>query len=49
MLTKHTHRNTIRMAPPFIIERAEIDWAVDRIEEALEGVCEDIIEPLTAF
>jgi ornithine--oxo-acid transaminase len=48
ILTKHTHRNTIRMAPPFIIEKSEIDWAVDRIEEVLEEVRHDATEPLLA-
>jgi ornithine--oxo-acid transaminase len=35
VLTKDTHRNTIRFAPPFIINEAEIDWAVDRVAEVL--------------
>jgi ornithine--oxo-acid transaminase len=48
ILTKHTHRNTIRMAPPFIIEKSEIDWAVDQIEEVLEEVRYDVTEPLLA-
>ena len=28
ILTKETHRNTIRMAPPFVIEKKQIDQAV---------------------
>lgn len=48
ILTKDTHRNTIRMAPPFVIEEWEIDWAVDRIEQVLDEVLEDIAEPLAA-
>ncbi len=35
VLTKDTHRNVVRFAPPLVIERAEIDWAVERIGEAL--------------
>ena len=35
VLTKDTHRNTIRFTPPFIINEAEIDWAVDRVAEVL--------------
>jgi len=35
ILTKDTHRNTVRFAPPLTIERGEIDWAVGEIEAAL--------------
>ncbi len=35
ILTKDTHRNTVRFAPPLTIERSEIDWAVNEIESAL--------------
>jgi ornithine--oxo-acid transaminase len=35
VLTKDTHRNTIRFAPPFVIEEAQIDWAVDRLQRVL--------------
>ena len=38
VLTKETHRNTVRMAPPFVIEKHEIDEAVD----CLAGVLDDI-------
>jgi ornithine--oxo-acid transaminase len=46
VLTKDTHRNTIRFAPPFIINEAEIDWAVDRVEEVLGENFESTVEPL---
>ncbi|MEO6382115.1 MAG: aminotransferase class III-fold pyridoxal phosphate-dependent enzyme, partial [Nitrobacter sp.] len=36
VLTKDTHRNTIRFAPPLIIEESEINWAVDRVAEVLD-------------
>jgi ornithine--oxo-acid transaminase len=36
VLTKDTHRNTIRFAPPLTITPAEIDWAVDRLTDVLE-------------
>jgi ornithine--oxo-acid transaminase len=48
ILTRDTHRNTIRMAPPFIVDRAEIDWAVDQIERVLNEALEDTVEPLGA-
>jgi ornithine--oxo-acid transaminase len=46
ILTKETQRNTIRLAPPFIIKKSDIDWAVDRIEQVLGDVVEDVAEPL---
>jgi ornithine--oxo-acid transaminase len=36
VLTKDTHRNTIRFAPPLTIDEQQIDWAVDRLTEVLE-------------
>jgi ornithine--oxo-acid transaminase len=38
VLTKDTRRNTIRFAPPLIIDEAQVDWAVDRLAEVLEDV-----------
>jgi len=35
VLAKETHGNTIRLAPPLIITEAELDWALDRIEDVL--------------
>jgi ornithine--oxo-acid transaminase len=35
MLCKETHQHTIRFAPPLVIERAEVDWALERIEKVL--------------
>jgi ornithine--oxo-acid transaminase len=37
LLCKETHENVIRFAPPLIIKREEIDWALDRIEPVLAG------------
>jgi ornithine--oxo-acid transaminase len=33
ILTKETHETVIRFAPPLVITRAQIDWAVERIAE----------------
>jgi len=33
VLVKDTHGSTIRLAPPLVIEEADLDWALDRIEE----------------
>jgi ornithine--oxo-acid transaminase len=35
ILAKETHETVLRIAPPLIIERGEIDWAVRGIEEVL--------------
>jgi ornithine--oxo-acid transaminase len=35
ILVKETHEMVLRFAPPLVITREEIDWAVDRIEEVL--------------
>lgn len=35
VLCKETHDVVIRIAPPLVITREEIDWAVERIEKAL--------------
>lgn len=47
VLTKDTHRNTVRFAPPFIIEEAEIDWAVDRVEETISQIAKNIVKPVS--
>jgi len=31
ILSKETHESVVRLAPPLVITRAEIDWAVERI------------------
>jgi ornithine--oxo-acid transaminase len=36
LLCKETHESTIRFAPPLIIRKEEIDWALERIEPALK-------------
>lgn len=36
ILCKETHDHVIRVAPPLIIKREEIDWAVERIAKVLE-------------
>ena len=35
ILCKETHEKTLRLAPPLIITKAEIDWAVDQIKDVL--------------
>jgi ornithine--oxo-acid transaminase len=38
ILCKETHDNVIRFAPPLVITREEIDWALERIERVLQPV-----------
>jgi len=40
LLCKETHVNTIRFAPPLVITRDEVDWALERIEPVLASVRE---------
>ncbi len=35
LLCKETHENVIRFAPPLIITRSQLDWALERIESVL--------------
>lgn len=35
VLAKETHWNIIRLAPPLVISKDEIDWALERIEQTL--------------
>ncbi len=35
MLSKETHETVVRLAPPLVIGKAEIDWAVDQIRDVL--------------
>ena len=35
ILCKETHDHVIRIAPPLVITRAEIDWAFERIQRVV--------------
>ncbi len=37
LLCKETHENVIRFAPPLVIGREDLDWALERIGRVLEG------------
>ena len=37
VLCKETHENVIRFAPPLVITREELDWALERVEKVLEN------------
>ncbi len=36
LLCKETHENVIRIAPPLVITREEVDWALTRLERVLK-------------
>ena len=36
ILCKETHEYVIRIAPPLVITREEIDWAFERIKKVIE-------------
>jgi ornithine--oxo-acid transaminase len=36
LLSKETHETVVRLAPPLVIDRAQIDWAVTQIDEVLK-------------
>ncbi len=38
LLCKETHENVIRLAPPLVIKKDEIDWAYERIKKILENL-----------
>jgi ornithine--oxo-acid transaminase len=38
VLSKDTHHTVVRFAPPMVIERDTLDWALDRFEEVLAEI-----------
>jgi ornithine--oxo-acid transaminase len=38
VLSKDTHDTVVRLAPPLVIARADLDWALDRFEEVLRDI-----------
>lgn len=37
LLCKETHENVIRFAPPLVIEKDDLEWAVNHIKDVLKG------------
>ena len=35
LLCKETHENVIRFAPPLVIKKDEVDWAMEQFEAVL--------------
>jgi ornithine--oxo-acid transaminase len=38
VLSKETHDTVIRLAPPLVIQRHDLDWALDRFEEVIRDL-----------
>ena len=43
MLCKDTHGHTIRISPPLVITRDEVDWALERIAAVLTAPTPDVV------
>ncbi|KGX87780.1 ornithine--oxo-acid transaminase [Pontibacillus litoralis] len=37
LLCKETHETVIRFAPPLVIDKEDLDWAIDKIKQVLAG------------
>jgi ornithine--oxo-acid transaminase len=40
LLSKETHHTVVRLAPPLVIGKAELDWAIRQIREVIAGIDE---------
>ncbi len=40
ILTKETHHTLIRLAPPLVIERADLDWAIEQISACFSAAAQ---------
>ena len=38
LLSKETHTTVVRLAPPLVISKAEIDWAITQLREVLQEI-----------
>ena len=38
LLCKETHKSVIRFAPPLMISKKELDWAIDKIIKVLNSI-----------
>jgi ornithine--oxo-acid transaminase len=48
VLAKDTHAQVIRLAPPLIVERSELDWLVVQLRAVFDAGSRDVGD-LTAF
>ncbi|CAN5161601.1 ornithine--oxo-acid transaminase [soil metagenome] len=45
VLAKDTHGSTIRLAPPIVVERDDLDWAVEQLEAVLSSLARESTRP----
>jgi ornithine--oxo-acid transaminase len=45
VLSKETHATVVRLAPPLVIAREDLDFALDRLEEVLDELAPAHLEP----
>jgi ornithine--oxo-acid transaminase len=38
VLAKDTHGSTIRLAPPIVVSKKDLDWGIDQLAEALSDL-----------
>jgi ornithine--oxo-acid transaminase len=38
ILAKETHKTVIRFAPPLMIKKSEIEWAITKISKVLNSI-----------
>ena len=38
LLCKETHKTVIRFAPPLMISKKDLDWAIDKIKKVLRAI-----------
>jgi ornithine--oxo-acid transaminase len=38
LVTYETHQRVVRLAPPLVVTRADVDWALERIEQGFRGL-----------
>jgi ornithine--oxo-acid transaminase len=48
VLSKETHGTVVRLAPPLVIARDDLDWALDRFEEVVHDVDHGARKPAAA-
>jgi ornithine--oxo-acid transaminase len=48
VLSKETHDTVVRFAPPLVIAREDLDWALDRLEEVVRELERSCHRPVAA-
>jgi len=48
VLCKETHASVIRLAPPLVIDKADLEWGLGEIRAVLEGKRPSAAKPVAA-